>query len=120
MFKAKRSLNDYSINIEQVEKHLEKDFHVSCYIIFYKFSFGLIELLLGLGIALFGRQTMHWYQSIATRELSEDPHDLLVHISASFIPNILTHNTYLIIYLILLGAVKIAGSIGLLYKKNWG
>lgn len=120
MIKTKRSLNDYSISVKQVEKHLEEDFHVSWYIIFYKFSLGFIELLLGLGIILFGQQTMRWYKVAASHELSEDPHDLLVHISANVVPNILTHNTYFIAYLMLLGSAKIAGSIGLLYKKNWG
>jgi len=36
------------------------------------------------------------------------------------IPNVLTHHTFLVIYLILLGSAKIAGAIGLIYKKNWG
>lgn len=93
---------------------------VSWYVIFYKLGFGLAELLLGLGIAVFGHQAFRLYLRLVSNEISEDPHDLLVNITSKIIPGLLTHNTFLVLYLILLGSVKIAGSIGLIYRQNWG
>jgi hypothetical protein len=57
---------------------------------------------------------------MAFRELSEDPHDVLVRLTESVIPNALTHHTFIVFYLLLLGGAKIAGAIGLIYKQNWG
>lgn len=108
------------MTFEKVENNLEKDFHVSWYIIIYKFGLGLIELSFGLGIILFGQQVLHLYHRLASHELSEDPHDLLVNMSSRFVPGLFTHDMFLVIYLMLLGSVKIAGSIGLIYKQNWG
>lgn len=99
---------------------IEKEYHVSWYIVVYKLLFGLTEFILGLGIALFGKAALHWYAIYIAQELSEDPHDLLVRLTQGIVPNILTHNTFLILYLILLGGAKIAGAIGLVYKQNWG
>jgi uncharacterized membrane protein len=100
--------------------NFEDEFHGSWYIIAYKFLFGLAEFILGLSIALFGKAALRWYRLVAARELIEDPHDLLVRLTSSVIPNALTHRTFLVTYLLVLGAAKIAGAIGLLYKKNWG
>lgn len=106
--------------VENIEEELEKDFHVSWFIISYKFLFGLAELLLGLGIVFFGRNAFLLYRNYASQELFEDPHDILARFTENFIPYILAHHTYIVIYLIILGSAKIAGSIGLIYKKNWG
>jgi uncharacterized membrane protein len=100
--------------------NFEKEFHVSWLIVLYKFTLGLIETVSGITIALFGRQIFKLYTIDLAKELSEDPHDMLAKISNAIVPHIFTHNTYIIIYLILLGAVKIAGAIGLIYKQNWG
>ena len=102
------------------EEQIEKTYHVSWYIIAYKLLFGLTEFLLGLGIAFFGKTALFWYRFYATQELSEDPHDLLVHITAGIIPNLLAHHTFLVFYLLVLGSAKIAGAIGLIYKQHWG
>lgn len=103
-----------------LEEQIEKEYHVSWYIIAYKFAFGLVEFLLGAGVTLFGRKALIWYRAYAIQELSEDPHDLLVRLTQSIVPNVLTHRTTLAIYLIVLGVAKIAGAIGLMYKRNWG
>ncbi len=102
------------------EEHIEAQFHVSWYIIAYKFLFGLAETLLGTGITLFGRGAVSWYRVFVIRELSEDPHDLLVRLSERVVPNILAHHTFLAIYLIILGGAKMAGAIGLMRHENWG
>ncbi len=107
-------------DMKNIEQRLEKEFYVSWYIIFYKLALGVIELLTGVGIALFGRRVFALYTSYVTKELVEDPHDFLAHLSETIVPNFLTHNTYIIIYLIALGAAKIAGAIGLIYRQNWG
>ena len=102
------------------EELIEKEFHVSVYILVYKFMLGIIEFLAGLAIALFGSKIYTVYQTSLIKELSEDPHDLLARISENFVPNVLTHSTYIVVYLIVLGLAKILGAIGLIYKQNWG
>ncbi len=102
------------------EERIEKEFHVSWYIIVYKMLFGLAEFVFGIGITFFGHKALLWYRVYATGELSEDPHDVLVRLTERVIPNVLAHHTFLVLYLILLGAAKIAGAIGLMYKQNWG
>jgi uncharacterized membrane protein len=103
-----------------VEQKIEEEYHVSWYIIIYKLLFGLVEFLLGAGITLFGKMALLWYQTSTAQELSEDPHDLVVHLTQGFVPGLLSHNTFLALYLIILGGAKIAGAVGLIYKKNWG
>lgn len=103
-----------------LEEHIEEEYHVSWYIVAYKLFFGLLETLLGAGVILFGRAALSWYYTYTSRELLEDPHDLLVRLSEGIIPNVLAHHTFLALYLMLLGGAKIAGAIGLMYKKNWG
>lgn len=103
-----------------VEEQIEKEFHVSWYIVAYKLLFGLSEFLLGIGITIFGRAALHWYRVVATRELSEDPHDVLVRLTERIIPNILAPHTFIALYLVILGAAKIAGAVGLIYKQHWG
>lgn len=102
------------------EETAKKELRVSWYVIAYKLLFGVTELLLGAGIALFGKAALHWYRILALRELSEDPHDVLVRLTERFIPDVLTHRTFIVLYLILLGAAKIAGAVGLIYKQRWG
>jgi len=105
---------------KNAEEILEEEFHVSRYIIAYKMALGLVEFISGLAITLFGKQILAKYSILASQELSEDPHDLLAHLTMSIAPHIFTHNTYLVLTLILLGIVKIAGAVGLVYKQNWG
>ncbi len=103
-----------------IEERIEKEYHVSWYIIAYKLFFGIVEFLLGAGITFFGQTALVWYRVYASRELLEDPHDLLVRLSEGVVPNVLAHHTFLALYLILLGGAKIAGAVGLIYRRNWG
>lgn len=102
------------------EEALEKEFHVSIYIVIYKFMLGILEFSVGIAIALFGSQIYRSYQTSLLKELSEDPHDLLARVSEAIVPNVLTHHTYILLTLLLLGLAKMAGAIGLVYKQNWG
>ncbi len=102
------------------EAELEDHYHVSIYIVVYKLILGISEFLLGIAIALFGPQIYRSYQFILLSELSEDPHDLLARLSQAVVPNVLTHNTFVLVSLIVLGLAKIAGAIGLTYHQNWG
>ena len=108
------------MKLQQLEKRVEKEYHVSWYIIIYKLFLGILEFSSALGIMLFGKRITYFYMSYATKELSEDPHDVIVHLTENIVPQLFTHNTYIILYLILLGSAKIAGAIGLMYKQNWG
>lgn len=108
------------ITLTEKEQRIEKKYHISWYIVAYKFLFGFIEFLFGIGITLYGRIALGWYRTFAATELAEDPHDLLVRFTEGVVPNILMHHTFLAIYLIALGLAKIAGAVGLMYKQHWG
>lgn len=104
---------------KETEK-LEEEFHVSKFIVAYKFILGLLEFLLGLAIIFFGRNALILYQNFKSDELLEDPHDLLVNITEKFVPYLFKHKEYVIFILIILGLTKMIGAIGLMYKKTWG
>ena len=108
------------MQIPQIEQRLEKEFHVSWYIIAYKLAFGLIELAMGIIMGFAGKRLFALYHTYILRELSEEPHDVLARLSEHIIPHILTHNRLLVFYIILLGAAKVVGAIGLIYGQNWG
>jgi uncharacterized membrane protein len=99
---------------------MKKEFHASPFIILYKFILGLFEFLLGIATFFKGSKIYQIYQLDLVNELAEDPHDLLAHLSEGIVPHLLTHNTYLVIYLIILGSAKMLGAVGLVFKQNWG
>ncbi len=102
-------------------KHdLEEEYHISQAIIIYKFVLGILELLLGVGIFIFGKNILDIYENFKSQEFLEDPHDLILLISDKLLPFILKHQGYIILFLTLFGLVKIFGSIGLWYRKHWG
>lgn len=101
-------------------EELEEEFHVSRIIILYKIVSGLLELILGMGIMVFGNQLFRVYINFRRQELLEDPHDLLVRLLEKFVPYLWENHGYIIFILFALGIVKVAGSIGLLYRKHWG
>lgn len=108
------------IKVFPEEQEIEKEFHVSVYIIAYKFILGLFEFAAGVAVAFFGSSLYHLYQASVVKELTEDPHDVLARLSEAIVPNVLTHHGYVVISLIVLGVAKMAGAIGLIYKQNWG
>ncbi len=108
------------MTIRPNEEETEKKFHVSIYVLVYEFVVGIFELVSGIGIAVFGSRMYQLYHTTVIKELSEDPDDLLARLSEKLVPNLLTHNTYVILYLLALGLVKIVGAIGLIYEQNWG
>lgn len=99
---------------------LEKEYHVSRYIIVYKFILGLFEVILGVGIIIYGKKIYELYLNFRNNELLEDPHDLLAQATEKFIPFLLAHQGYIVFILLLLGLTKMIGSVGLWYKKHWG
>ncbi len=106
--------------LAQQEEALETQYHVSIYIIIYKFLLGIMEFSLGIVVGVFGSEIYRSVQNSLLRELSEDPHDLLARIAEAIVPNVLTHNTVVVASLLVLGVAKMAGAIGLIYKQNWG
>jgi len=98
---------------------LEEEFHVSSYIIAYKLILGFGEFILGLAVLL-GKKYITLYTNFLTKELLEDPHDLIARTAESIVPYLFRHREYIIFTLIILGLAKIVGSIGLMYKKVWG
>jgi uncharacterized membrane protein len=103
-----------------LEENLEGEFHVSRYIIAYKFLLGLAEFVTGVGLVAWGAQAFRLYQIYLGRELFEDPHDVLAHLTERIVPSLFAQHGYLAAYLIILGAAKLAGAIGLIYQQNWG
>ena len=101
-------------------QNLEKEYHVSRYIIIYKFILGLLEVVLGLGMIFFEKKIYELYLNFRNSELLEDPHDLLAYFTEKFIPYILAHQGYIVLILLILGITKMAGAIGLWYRKHWG
>lgn len=107
-------------NQGMVTQNLEKEYHVSRYIIVYKFILGLFEVILGFGIIIFGKKIYELYLNFRNSELLEDPHDLLAKATEKFIPFLLAHQGYVVFILLLLGITKMVGSVGLWYRKHWG
>ncbi len=105
--------------IQKIDENLEKEYHISWYIVVFKMILGIGETLSGLGIVIVGRRGLEIYRYFSD-ELSEEPHGLLASWTMRALPYIFSHRTFLAIYLIVLGAAKIAGAIGLIYKQNWG
>ncbi len=103
-----------------MKRETKEELHVSKYIIIYKFILGIIELILGTGIIIFGKPILSIYRKYSVRELLEDPHDLLASILEKIIPYLTAHLGYLVVILLVLGVVKIVAAIGLFYKKHWG
>jgi len=102
------------------EEALEKEYHVSIYIVIYKFLLGVSEFSLGIAMAFFGEKIYRSYQFSLLRELSEDPPDLLARISETVVSSVLAPSTFVVVSLILLGLTKMAGAVGLVRKQNWG
>ncbi len=108
------------MNPARLEAGLEQELHVSWYIVAYKLVTGFLELLFGLGILIVGPQALQAYRRLVSQELLESPRDLLVIVSQRIVPYVLSRHYSLSVFLILLGLAKIAGAIGLIYRKNWG
>ncbi len=94
--------------------------NVSRGIIIYKFVLGLVELLLSIGIMVYGKKMYIIYAHFRSQSLLEDPHDLIVVVTEKFLPYLLMHRGYLILILFILGVVKMIGAVGLYYRKHWG
>jgi uncharacterized membrane protein (DUF2068 family) len=93
---------------------------VSKIIIFYKLITGIVELILGLSILFFGRNISRIYANYKLIELLGDPHDLLINMAQKIIPTLIHYHVYLMITMVVFGAVKLIGAIALLYEKEWG
>lgn len=98
----------------------KEEYQVANYIVAYKLALGVLEVVFGLGIAIWGRPIVVMYQQFRAQELFEDPHDILVRVLETVVPYLFAHKGYVIAVLILLGVVKIIGAIGLMYRKWWG
>lgn len=101
-------------------RDLENVYHISRLIIVYKFLLGLLEVILGLGIIIYGQRIYLLYTNFRNSEVLEDPHDLLARLLETFVPYLLAHRGYVVLILLLLGVTKMAGSIGLMKRKHWG
>src|SRR5260221_8798049 len=108
------------MQIQKKEQELEQEFHISTYIIIYKFILGVLELILGLGLWIFGKKLFALYFSFRDQQLLENTNDTLLDLLERVVPFLMVHKGYIILLLILLGVTKVVGAIGLYYKKRWG
>lgn len=108
------------MDIRKIEDSLEKELHVSRWIIGYKFILGFIEIWLGIGVIIYGQRIINLYREFKTKELLENPHDLLITIADKFFPIFIQHRFYIVSFLLLIGIAKVIGAIGLYYRKYWG
>jgi len=93
---------------------------VSSVVVVYKFISGLVELIIGLSIILFGKNISRIYTQYKLRELLEDPHDRLIITVQKMVPFFVHYRTYFIVTLVLFGIVKMIGALALFYHKEWG
>ncbi len=103
-----------------IDAPLEEEFHVSWAVIVYKFLLGLVEFVSGTGLLIWGNNAFRLYQAFMLREMTEDPHDVLARLTQRVVPSLFAQHTTLAFYLIVLGAAKLAGAVGLINRKNWG
>ena len=90
------------------------------FIIIYEIVLGLIELVLGFGIAFYGERVLVAYQALRATDFLSEQNDLLTDILERLVPYLTTHKLGVSVLLIALGGVKIASAIGLILKKEWG
>ncbi len=93
---------------------------ISNLIIAYEFALGLIEVVIGFGVAIFGNRVIQAYQSLRDTDILGEQHDLLVDALQKIVPYVSAHKFYIIVLLSALGLVKIISSIGLWMGKEWG
>ncbi len=98
----------------------EIEINISKVIIAYKFFLGLFEVLLGLGIVIFGKYILDLYQNFIYSEILDDPSDLLVSILDKIVPYLFAHQGFIVFFLLLIGVTKMVGAAGLFYRKHWG
>ncbi len=93
---------------------------IARYIIVYKFLLGLFETVLGVAMIIYGKTIFDLYVNFRNSELLEDPHDYLAMLVEKIVPYLLMHRGWVVFILLLLGITKMAGAVGLWYRKQWG
>lgn len=101
------------------EEQLEEEFHISRWIIVYKFILGVLELIMGLALLIYGSKIFDLYYDLRD-DLLENSQIILVNLLEKLLPFILEHKGFIILLLLLLGITKIVGAIGFYYRKRWG
>lgn len=91
----------------------------SKFVIIYELISGTFEFLFGAGVLLFGKQIIGFYMNLKAKEILEDPDDLLIRFTQVLIPTIYDYKTYIALFFVVLGIVKLTSGIGLIYKKVW-
>jgi uncharacterized membrane protein len=96
---------------------LDKTFNVA---LILKGLDGLLELLGGILLIVISPETINRLaHSLTQHELSEDPHDFVVHHLLRLTANLHNTQTFGALYLLTHGLVKIVIVIGLLRREHW-
>ena len=87
----------------------------------YEISTGLVEVVLGVALALLSASGLeHIADRLIAEELGEDSRDALVLFVQDHLPSVLHGKGVFTLILIGFGSVKVAGGIGFLRGKSWG
>lgn len=90
------------------------------YIIFYESFTGGVELFLGLGMLIFGKNIYLLYTYLRSLGFLTHSHNVLVMYVRGLLPFVVHYRIAIGILLICLGAVKIISSVAIYKKKEWG
>lgn len=93
---------------------------VSPAIIGYKFTLGVIEVLLAIGILKFGKSAFDIYRTFRSFEFFDESNDLLTRTVGSLVPYIVEHRIAIVTILFFIGIIKMVSSIAIWMGKTWG
>ncbi len=93
---------------------------ISKYIILYESLTGGIELLLGLGMFVFGQKIYLLYQHLKNLGFVVNSHGILAIFVRGLLPFVVQYRVAIGLFLLASGLVKIIGSVGIFFKKKWG
>jgi uncharacterized membrane protein len=89
-------------------------------VIVFKLVTGGAELGAGTLLLVLGRTGLaNLVDSLTSHERAVDPADPVVHFVERHLPSVLSHEVAIAIALLLLGAAKVTGAIGLIRRRPW-
>lgn len=91
------------------------------FLIGFKLLSGSAEIGAGILLLILGPSALEHLLRLASREeLREDPADRLLALLQNRLPELWAHKHYFVAGLLVLGAIKIIGAVGLILRKPWG
>lgn len=88
-------------------------------VILYELVAGILELILGSGLALFGRSILKIIDNLRNSGIIANSPAVVAGTIERLIPYLFEYRAYLALFLIALGLGKIVSGIGLYHKREW-